>query len=347
MSTYRKGGGGPTGSALVARVRRDLERGWPPGLTVLSGNDAYHLDRARKVLLAGLVPEGGAADFGLTVFGDARVDVGTVIAAARSVGMFSPRRVVLVRDVTTLEGEPNPVVDYAAAPPAHSFVLVVAPALDRRRKLHQALAKSATLLDFRTPEDPSVLAGEVSEIGATKGLSLDGRVAMILAEACGGDLLRVESELEKIRTWRGSDGAVRMDDLSEIASRSGLLSGWEVADAVLRRDESDAILALRRTLDSGDEPLKILGGLAFRARAMLRAKALVESGVGMRDAFGAARLFGDSFERRAAGLRKYRMDELLRFPSMLSGADRTLKSRTIEPGAVLEDLVRRMTKTPA
>jgi DNA polymerase-3 subunit delta len=291
------------------------------------------------------VPEGD--DFALSVFGPAPADAGTVVAAARTVGMFAPRRVVLVRDAGALDGDPGPIADYAAHPPAGSYLLVVAPALDRRKKMQQTLATAGKQVAFETPDDPRHLAAEVAAIGRTCGLEVDSRAAMILAEACGGDLLRAESELEKIRTWRGEGGPVRTRDLSEIAAGSAVISGWEIADAVLQRSEADAILGVRRALAAGDEPLKILGGLAFRARAMLRAKALVERGVPLQRAFGEARLFGGSFDRRRAGLARFRLDELARFPIHLSAADRTIKSRAIDPGAVLESLVRRMTSPEA
>ena len=136
----------PAGQVL-ADLRKRIESGWPAGLTLLTGDDLYHLDRAKRALLDALVP-GGPAELGLSVFSEERVDVGVVVSAARSVGMFSERRVVLVRDLAALDGDSEPLVRYAADPPAASYLLVRAPDLDRRRKLHQALVKSGRLLEF-------------------------------------------------------------------------------------------------------------------------------------------------------------------------------------------------------
>jgi hypothetical protein len=44
-----------------------------------------------------------------------------------------------------------------------------------------------------------------------------------------------------------------------------------------------------------------------------------------------------------AGLSRYRLEELLGFPALLYRANRTLKSRGLDRGAVLEELVDRMT----
>ena len=49
---------------------------WPPGLTVLTGDDLYHLDRAQKALLETLVAP-DESDFALTVFGEEKERAGT------------------------------------------------------------------------------------------------------------------------------------------------------------------------------------------------------------------------------------------------------------------------------
>jgi DNA polymerase III delta subunit len=102
--------------------------------------------------------------------------------------------------------------------------------------------------------------------------------------------------------------------------------------------------AARRLVEAGDAPIRIIGGLAFRARSMLQAKAMLESGASFRQVVQSARAwpYQDKLQK---GLARYSLAELLRFPSLLLEADRTLKSRSISPGVVIEALVDRMTDT--
>jgi DNA polymerase-3 subunit delta len=326
---------------VLRQVLERIEQGWAAGLTVLSGEDLYHLDAAQRALLRRLVPE-EATEFALTVYGESKIDVGTVVAAARSVGMFAPMRVVLVRDVGCLEGDPSPLDEFARRPPSNGYLIVRAPQLDRRRKLHQTLAKSGTLLVFGA--SAAGAPNEVSAIAKEKRLSLDGAAAAFLAAVCGGDLYRVERELEKIRVWIGGSGRAEVDleTVRETVSGSGLLSGWEVANALTMRDYRAAAGSLRRLIAAGDEPLKILGGLAYRARGMLRAKALIDSGTPARAAFRAAGLWGQAEPELTRGLARYTLGEILAFPSKLLRADRELKSRRLAGGAVLESAVERL-----
>jgi DNA polymerase-3 subunit delta len=337
------------GSVLLQKVRATLEKkGWPPGLTVLSGDDLYHLDAAQESLLRSLVPA-EETEFALTVYGSgtSRVGVGTALTAARSIGMFSPRRVVLVKDVNALEGEPEPLEEYAAAPPPGSHLIVRADALDRRRKLHKAVASCGTQLRFDVgtgEEARRESAKELRRLAEERHLKLDRDTAVLLLEAFAGDLYRIRAELDKVRSWVGGDdpATVRVEDLKEVAAASAALSGWEIADAVLDREPTDGVAAARRLLASGSEPLLLLGAVASRARAMLQAKAMIEAGRPEGEVLRRVRGAWFHGDRMLRGLRKYSMEELMGFPRRLADADRALKSSTMDPSSVMQELVRGM-----
>jgi DNA polymerase-3 subunit delta len=345
------GGRAAKGSAatMLKRITREIETGWPPGLTLLTGEDLYHLVRAERTLINALVPK-ATSDFAVTVFGDARVDVSTVVAAARSAGMFAERRVVHVRDVAALEGEPEALVAYAGDPPASSHLIVRAPVLDKRRKLHQVLSKAGRTLEFDAAgsRGAAELAQDVAALARDKGLEIDRQAAMLLCEISGGDFYRIDAELEKTRAWLGAEGGSKVtpEALRQVAVGSGALSGWEVAAALLQRERGAALAALDRLLDAGDEPLRVLGGLAYRARSMLRARVMMERGVAPGKAVAAARIWGVAPALAAEGVSGYTVGEVLRFPALLLEADRTLKSRALPPRAVLGSMLERMMPDP-
>ncbi len=337
----------PSGAAVLRRVQAEIAEGWKPGLTALTGEDLYHLDAAQRILLAHLVPE-GASDFALSVFGEGQregtVDVGELVAAARSMPMFAPRRVVLLRDVVVLEGDESPLAAYAASPPPDSFLLVRAPKLDLRRTLHKALT-AGIHLEFLPTQTDSELRAEITTMARERGLTLAPEVASFLEEASAGDLHRVGSELDKIAAWLGptADRRVALEHLREVgALGGGALSGWEVADAVLEKSAKQALEAVRKLIERGDEPIRILGGIAYRARTLLQAKAMSESGASRGQIASALRAWAyqDALHR---ALERYSLGELLGFPARLLEADRCLKSRSLDPRTVLEDLVTRLT----
>ncbi len=343
--------GGPWGGAALRGVVESLEKGWPPGLTVLTGDDLYHLDQAQGKILEHLVPDRTDA-FGLSIVGDDPVSTGALVGAARSTGMFASRRVVFLRDIASLEGDPEPLLTYAASPGRDSYLIVRAPKLDRKRKLHKALAEAGVCLVFRPPAGNAefrALAAEMAAMAKARGVKLDDGAAGLLLDVFGADLNRIASELDKLASWLGPDPAqgapIDAATLRELIAGSELLTGWELADAVTERDAAVAMAAARRLLDSGKEPIVILGGLASRARSLLRAKALTEAGVPANAVIDRARAWYFR-EALAKGLKRYTLAELLDMPARFLEADRCLKSRSLDRGAVLETLVSDLTASP-
>ena len=345
MAFRGKSRGGVSGRAVARELVEEIKRGLAPGLTVLTGDALYHLDRAQRAILDHLAP-GEDAGFGLTVYSDGKLDPADLVAAARSLPMFATRRVLFVRDVAILAGEPDALVEFAKHPPRSSFILVRALKLDLRRPLHKALASAGKLLTFSAADSGTDAAADVREMAEERGLVLEGAVTALLLDASAGDLHRVASELDKLAAWlRGAASSkVTLAVAREVGAGGGLLTGWEVADAVMKRDPRAAVLSLRRLLDAGEEPLKILGGLAWRVRTLLHAKGLRAGGASKDVIAREVRVWSEPFHNSIAG---FPVDELLSFPSLLLDADRSLKSRGVDPRSVLESLVRDLTQARA
>jgi DNA polymerase-3 subunit delta len=335
---------GPSGGEVLKRFLADLSKGWPEGLTVLTGDDLFHLDAAQKALLRSLAPEEeGTGGLALSVIGDRDAPISAVVAAACSVGMFSPRRVVLVRDVEALSGESGALAEYAKAPPRGSFLIVRAPKLDARRKIQKELLESGRVRVFRTPT-PKESAAEVVELARARGFVLDREALECLVQVSAGDLNRLSNELDKIRDWRGQEGRgpVSLHEAREVAVGDGAVTGWELANAVLARDAGLALEAGRRLADAGEPPLKTLGGLAWRSRAMLQVKAAIVTGARPEDAARSV-WAGVPADRLLSGLERWPLGDLLALPSKMLRADRTLKSRQIAGRVVLESLAEELT----
>jgi DNA polymerase-3 subunit delta len=328
---------------VLAGVRSRLERGWPSGLTVLTGEDRYHLDLAQREILEHLDGD-DPSSYGRIVLGEEEVEIPRIVGAAQARSMFSSRRVVFVRDVMAIRGDVDDLEAYASDPPEESFVVIRAVKLDRKRKIHQLLASAPGLLAFEIGSVEE-LAREAIEMGRDRGLELDRAAGELLVEACLLDLHRVAAELEKVRCYVGDSANFRVDIsvVREVVAASSFPADWAVANAVLARSSNGAVAAVRQAVEAGEEPLRIVGGLAFRARAMLQAKALLASGMGRRDVVSAVRAwaYGDALLQ---GLDRYTLADLLAFPARLLVADRQLKSASLPGATILETLVSDLTR---
>ena len=336
---------GPWGAVVARQVVAEAAKGWTPGLTCFTGDDVFHLDMAMTAVLAALVDD-PQDPFALTVFRDGRIPASELAGATRSRGMFAASRVVVLRDIAIVEGEPDALRELAAEPPDGGYLLVRAPKLDRKRKLHQAVL-SGRALEFRNPEngaEATEMAREIAQLAVTRGIKLKDDAIGFLVEACEGDLVRIVSELDKIRDWASPGQALGARDLSDIVTGGDTLTGWELGDQIMARDGARALETARRYANAGEQAIKIVGGLAWRARTLLQAKAMAEAGARPDQIVQAARAWGYR-DALLAGIRRFTLDELLAFPARLLEADRALKSRQIPPGAVLESLVATLTES--
>lgn len=328
----------PAGTVLK-KFNDALGEVWPSGVTLLTGEDAWYRDRAERLLVKHLCPAGEAA-MAMTVIADGKHDIGQVVSSARSVGMFSPIRIVWVQDVSLLEGDPEPLMEYGKRPPDGSFLLIKGGKLDMRRKLHKALTQVGQHFEFAesAPFDNGKLA-DIRALAAEQGVVLDRDAVSFLSAACLGDMYRVERELEKLATWRGAGESqgISVDDLREVIRGSDLLSGWELADALADRNLERALAAVRRLAAAGEEPIRLVGGLAWRARQMLAARARIAAG--MPEARALQDTYGQQRETLRRSLKRYELAEMLSFPYALSQADRSLKSRSLNSATVLETLM--------
>ncbi|MDH3629403.1 MAG: DNA polymerase III subunit delta [Acidobacteriota bacterium] len=332
----------PAGTVLE-KFRADLEKPWPAGVTLITGEDAWYRDRAERALIRRLCPDadsGGDDSMSTRVIAEGKHEVGQIVSAARSVGMFSPIRVVWVHDAAFLEGEPAPLVEYSERPPDGSYVVIKGGKLDMRRKLHKALTQVGRHYNFAesAPFDSGKL-NDIRALAAQHGVEIDREAVSFLSAACLGDMYRVEREIEKMSTWMGDRDVRRItvDDLREVIRGSDLLSGWELADAFADRDLKRALASVRRLASAGEEPIRLVGGLAWRARQMLAARARIAGG--MPEARALQDAYGQQKETLRRSIGRYRMEEVLAFPAALSHADRCLKSRSLKGSTVLETLM--------
>ena len=119
-------------------------------------------------------------------------------------------------------------------------------------------------------------------------------------------------------------------------------SVFDLAGLLAERNRAAALARLRRLLDSGENPVGIVGLLAWLYRQLLQAHALPPHTPIWKAAqtLRAPRSRLESLLRQA---RKFRRRELLAGLGILLEADVALKSSAPDPTAVLETVVMRLT----
>jgi DNA polymerase III subunit delta len=249
------------------------------------GDDDYALDRAAKALQAEVL-DPAWRDFNCDrITPDQPEAVMQGLNQAMTAPFGSGSRLVWLADTTLGQRCPE---DLLAAlertlpmiPDTTTLLFTSANKLDGRLKSTKLFQRQAEIREFSAipPWKTDLLAAQVKRSADTLGVKLAPAAVDYLVEAVGNNTRQLESELEKIRLWRG-DGKTALD-VAAIAPlvTASTQSALQLA-AAIRAGQTPAALSLVADLLSHNEPaLRIVATLVGQFRQRLWIKLMLESG---------------------------------------------------------------------
>jgi DNA polymerase-3 subunit delta len=330
-----------------------LEKGKAIPAILLLGEEPYLRDSCRAQLIERFVPE-AARTWAVSRYSADRGETQAALDQAQSMAMLSPVQVVFLEEAEAIEklGEKNreEAVEQLAAyleDPAPFTVLVVeATGLDQRMKLGKLLGEKTLVVECGLGEN----AGErqtaavalARVIAKEEGVEFERGAAEDLAEFVAADLLRLKTEIEKLATYAAERKLIRQEDVSALVISEKTTTVWELADMLASRQTKKALEFLDRLLRDGEEPLPMLGAMAWMYRKLIEASEVK----GVTNGWQAARALGMRPEQAELALRNARKiskGRLLSGLSALQKADDRLKRGSEDARAVLEFLITELT----
>lgn len=285
-----------------ADVRRALASGQLAPLYLLLGDDAA--GKAPLVDAFEACVEEGLRPFNYQRFyaDDAATRVIDIVAAARTLPMMAPRRVVVVMRAEALfklkgraaasedtgddDVPPDTAAleDYLAAPVAETCVVLVASDVNRTLRQTKALLKHAAVVEFwglkadREARGPAAVR-DALERGAVfvvetlreAGLGIDKAAIGALLEHAGTDIALLRNVVEQLAVYASARGRVTLEDVHALARGAAVVNDWALTDAVAAGSAREALTQLRRQLDEGRSPFQVHGMLAWWVREKLPA----------------------------------------------------------------------------
>ena len=92
-----------------------------------------------------------------------------------------------------------------------------------------------------------------------------------LAEFVAADLMRLKTEIVKLATHAGEKKFISKIDVSSMVISEKTTTVWELADLLAARKSAKALEFLDRLLRDGEEPLPMVGAMAWRYRKLIEA----------------------------------------------------------------------------
>jgi DNA polymerase-3 subunit delta len=330
-----------------------LQKGKAIPAILLLGEEPYLRDSCRARLIERFVPE-AARTWAVSRYSADRGETQAALDQAQTMAMLSPVQVVFLEEAEAIEklGEKNrdaavAQLDAYLEDPAPFTVLVIeATGLDQRMKLGKLLAEKTLVVECGLGEN----AGErqtaavalARAIGKEEGVEFEKGAAEDLAEFVAADLLRLKTEIEKLATYAAERKLIRRQDVTALVISEKTTTVWELADMLASRQTKKALEFLDRLLRDGEEPLPMLGAMAWMYRKLIEASEVK----GVTNGWQAARALGMRPEQAELALqnaRKISKGRLLSGLSALQKADDRLKRGGEDARAVMEFLITELT----
>jgi DNA polymerase-3 subunit delta len=328
-----------------------LASGKPVAAIVLMGTDHYLREMCRNKIIETCVPA-EVRDWALTRCSAREAGWAEILGRAETMPMMAPRQVVIVSDAESVEklGEKardealEMLAKYFESPAPFTVLLLEATALDGRQRFFKLLSEKGLVVELSIgPESAAALA---TQMATDLGAEIDRQAAAMLAEILNGAPARMKIELEKLAAYAQGRGPITVADVESLVVAARKNTVWQLTEMLASRKRAAALAFLDNLLREGEQPVMLVGALAWMYRKLIEARDLPATANG----FQAARQLGMRPEAAETAVRQaHRIPkkDLLAGLVALAEADSSLKSSNPDPRAMMEFLIARLTSTAA
>ena len=267
----------------AAAVRKQITSATSDALYLLQGEDEVEKS-ALAAEFAELVEEGLRAfnveriHAGEMTTGDRLADgVASIVAAARTLPMMVPRRVVMVVQAETLlapkresEAATRALEELEAlfkAPDPQVVLVLVAGTLDKRSRMYKLLMKQAAVVECGALEDQADAERWVRQRVAAAGAELEPAAARLMAQRAGIDVKRLRGDVDRLLLYALGQKTITVADVRDIAGPAALQDDWAMTNAIEAGETGQALGQLALMFDAGAPAEKILGQLGWLVRS--------------------------------------------------------------------------------
>ena len=306
----------------------------PAPMRLLVGPEELLLRRAADVVLEEL-RAGGPLDLVDLRAADIAEDG---LPDLRTGSLFGDPRAVLIRNAQELPGHVSTsLLAELEGPPPDATVVLLASGTAKITKLAAKIKALGGRTDVLPPKEWDTKAWSllvVDEFRRHNRAANAGAVSSVLAHA-GLDVAAIAEKVAQVAAGT-PPGPVTAEQVDALVVGHGSRGSFAVADAMCDRNPTQALELLSGVLESGDDPVMVLGALAYRLRSLVAVAGRLEpKSVGLNITPGQA--------RRLQGVRRnFGPGELTSAYAELASADREIKGGQLPARFILERAVVRV-----
>ncbi len=264
----------------AAKIIASLEKGTISPVYLLTGEDLFRKQELIKKITAAVNPD----DFNIYSSSADKADMGEALALANTAPVFSDRRLVILTGIEKLRKDPKEALIRYIENPLDTTVLVLTHDDSKKFKTEKSLA--ATAAEHGDSANFDELKREELSMWAKNRLKEEGLTGEFdavetLCEAVGGDLNALSQEIEKLALYtadRENKNIFKEDVLAGIGF-SKEENPFDLSNAVQYMNKNKALALVDKLIDSGEEPVGVLGKISYPVLKMARIKRMSSAGM--------------------------------------------------------------------
>jgi DNA polymerase III subunit delta len=316
------------------------------------GQNIHRIEETISSVQAALFPSGGS-DFDYTCFDAELHGPAAVLNAAQTLPLQSAKRLIVVKRADAFKAAQWEVLHRYLDKPAPRTCLIFVVSAEKpgfSGKLQGLFEKSGVMVSFETRKKDA-LAQVVREYAARYGKKIEPEALRFIIETLGAESAMLYQELEKLVLFCGDRAMIRRDDAAAVLSGAEQHTVFQLVESIGTGDTRSSLQQLTALLESGMEPLPILGMISRQFRLLAMVRDALEQGrkasdmVTLLNEFNKKVIRGkgsfslwqvERFEKQA---RTWSRNKFSRAFDKLTLTDAMLKSSRVDKKLVLEHLI--------
>lgn len=268
------------------QLTQKLKRKQIPAVSLVYGTEPYFIQNIKDLFTKKVLKE----EENLATYDLRETSIQEVIADVETYPFFGESKLIFASNPVFLQTKPEKLLveglehdlsileRYLSNPVDYSVLVFIAPykGIDQRKKLSK-LFKENTVVAECNPIKSYEQNKWIKELATGLNIRIEDS-AYELFEGFSTDLHQLESELTKMSLFVGEDGTITRDIAEQLISQTSNSSSLKLADAVTNRDLSKAMSIYKDLEKVNEEPIALIGLLAFQFRNILRVKLLRQKG---------------------------------------------------------------------
>jgi len=317
---------------------KSLDHNSPLPLYLFHGDEPFFIQKGLNIIKEKFA----GSDFDVlnvqTLFGH-EVSANELINACQTMPFLSENRIVVLKGLDKMSsGEQETLIPYFQNPSPSTLLLLTAEKIDLRKKTCHAIQAHGGIVSCSPPYE-SQIPFWIRTMAGSINLTLTDEAVIELKERLGNNLLRIQTELEKISLYHlTKKGKLRREDITVVLGGEKEHSIFDLTRAIGQKDFEGAVKTLKRVLENGEHPLMVLTFLIRQYRLIWKTKDLMSKGVPKEEIskkLGVHPFYGQTLQNQA---RLYSEEQLQESFMMFKEADSALKESFHNPRFFLERL---------